>query len=122
MFRQGTYISFWLVILLSVAGATSALADSPRPPDHCNATLGEIMGGVVMVVDWRDRSNNEDGFQVEHWTRIDGVWVLTETAQFGVNETRAIFLINARHHRFRVRAYNGDGESSWSNWARLNLH
>jgi hypothetical protein len=88
----------------------------PAAPSNLVASAGPA--GVINLT-WNDNSNNEDGFQIEKST--DGV-NFEQIATTGPNTTAlASFSVGglqaATAYAFRVRAFNGIGESGFSNTA-----
>lgn len=76
-----------------------------------------------ILLEWEDNSNNEDGFSIEH--SLDGGTGWTQIAQVGADVTS--YLITPETdgidpsvaNYFRVRAYNSDGNSDYSNTAEV---
>jgi hypothetical protein len=100
--------------------ARLAMAGEPVAPDQCTASLIGVFGGNVLVVQWRDNSDNEDGFTVEWWANLKGGWALQQARDVPANVTGAnLGLSPHRNNKYRVRAFNANGVSAWSNWAKL---
>jgi hypothetical protein len=100
----------------SVACAAEAAPPAgPHRPTHCRATLFSFSGLVFVHLTWDDRSNDELGFTVERW--VDGTLVAEQTMP--ANASESSFLVSAfgPSGQFRVRAFNLNGTSRWSNWA-----
>jgi hypothetical protein len=93
-----------------------AMAGKPAAPDQCTASPITIFSGGVQV-DWRDNSDNEDGFTAEYWANPNGGgWVLQQAIDLPANTTSAVFRSPTvpRLNRYRVRAFNANGVSAWS--------
>ena len=99
-----------------------AMAGEPAAPDQCTAGFSTAFGTPPIAVNWRDNSDNEDGFTVEWWMKIKGKWVLQGAQDRLANQHWAWFpLPTERSNRYRVRAVNANGVSAWSNWAELTI-
>jgi hypothetical protein len=92
----------------------------PARPQHLEVTLACPMG-CYAVLRWQDRSNNEDGFTIEHWVEASqGVWALQASWDVGADSTSYLYSNFGEYRgKYRIRAFNGSGVSDWSNWARL---
>jgi hypothetical protein len=106
----------------SVTGASFhrlAMAGEPAAPDKCTATYFPLAFGSPTLVTWRDHSDNEDGFTVEWWRKgKGGGWALQATQDVPANTTSVYFApTGGNNDRYRVRAFNANGVSKWSNWA-----
>ncbi len=73
-------------------------------------------GGGTVLVTWADNSDNEDQFEVQRQTRIGRNWTTTRTIVVGENVTSAQDTPGTGRFRYRVRAGNAAGDSSWSSW------
>ncbi|MFC1752220.1 fibronectin type III domain-containing protein [Thermoproteota archaeon] len=99
---------------------TNATTDdvSPLAPSNLDATA---VSASRIDLDWQDNSNNEDGFKIERKT-LSGSYV--EIATVGANTT--VFSDNGLNpdttYFYRVRAYNGIGDSGYSNEANVTTH
>jgi hypothetical protein len=102
------------VVLLDPPAAPSNLTTRTRR--YRDRRMGDDY--TYTTVSWSDNSNNEDGFTVEQWWRNEsGVWVLGLSVSVPANWTAAGFDGRAGANiRFRVKAFNAAGDSSWSNW------
>ncbi len=87
---------------------------APSTPTNCAVSLGRFFGLLVAYVRWTDTSDNEDGFIVEH--RCQGQ---VRTSVCSANSTGAIMNLRRGMNKYRVKAFNSDGESGWSNWGNL---
>ena len=93
----------------------------PAAPDQCAAySFIGWYGATYAQVSWRDNSDNEDGFTIEAWAKVNGSWLQQWAIDVRANETSSIAPV-ARHrlNRYRVRAFNANGVSAWSNWAEI---
>ncbi len=97
--------------------------DPPAAPSNCRGTTvldnDNDFPIYFVTVTWSDNSINEAGFTLEEWVHQQGVWVLYESISKAANSTGHVFAFLRRPHgvRFRVKAFNAAGDSSWSNWA-----
>jgi hypothetical protein len=95
------------------AGATTPAPQPPAAPQSLTATA---VSSTQINLAWADQSGNETGFKVERST--DGV-SFTQVATTGANVAAygATGLAAGTTYHFRVRAYNGDGNSAYTNSA-----
>jgi subtilisin family serine protease len=88
----------------------------PAGPTNLAATTGL---GIINLA-WSDNSTNEDGFRIE---RCPGASCtnFTQIGQIGANATtlQDPSGISNRWYRYRVRAFNAQGNSAYSNIARV---
>ena len=97
--------------------------DPPAAPSNCRTrtSYDRRKNESALVVRWSDNSTNEDGFTLEAWLRNQsGVWVLAGSTNLPANSTVDGFYFygrNVPNYKFRVKAFNTSGDSSWSNWA-----
>lgn len=96
-----------------VVGNNSCLQPPAAPT---NLTASSPAKGVI-ALNWTDNSANEDGFLVERSTTIDGSY--TQIASVGRNTTSYSNSPVTRRvtYFYRVRAFNGGGQSGYSNIA-----
>ncbi len=79
--------------------------------------------GTTANVAWRDRSNNETGFQIRRERRIGGLW----TGQIivgivGANvQSYANTGLTAGTYRYSIRAVNGSSTSAWTTWVSVSI-
>lgn len=99
----------------------SYVAGSPPPPPPpgnppaAPTSLAAVSAGATQIdLSWSDNSNDESGFKVERST--DGV-NFSQVATTGVNGNSYSDsgLASATTYHYRVRAYNFDGDSAYSN-------
>lgn len=86
-------------------------ADVPSAPEDLEATA---LSSSQVRLTWRDTSDNEEGFKIER-KRAGGSW--SQVARVGEDEESytATGLEADTLYYFRVRAYNEDGDSEYSN-------
>jgi fibronectin type 3 domain-containing protein len=105
---SGGWAAFYECHVLGTAGSSS-----PAAPSGLSATAAS---SSQIDLAWADNAANEDGFLIERST--DGT-TFTQIAAVGVNVTTysdAGLAAGATYH-YRVRAYNGTGNSAYSNIA-----
>jgi hypothetical protein len=96
---------------LVVYGLPVAGSSAPAPPSNLTATA---VSGLQINLAWTDNSTNENGFAIEQST--DGV-NFSQIGTVGVNTTTYISnsnLASGTTYYYRVRAYNGTGNSIYS--------
>ena len=127
----GIALSLLLAATTTASAASSNTAgalqlDTPAAPSNCRKRVKTVWDpkalgySTYITVSWKDNSSNEDGFIVEAWYRNQsGVWVLVGSETQAANSTGRLFFyygIQAPALKFRVKAFNASGNSSWSNW------
>jgi predicted phage tail protein len=106
------------------AGGDSAYSNTAHATTHpqltppaapANLTAAAVSSSRIDLA-WTDPSNNEDGFRIER--SPDGV-TFSLLATVGLNATNHadLGLAGATTYHYRVRAYNGAGNSSYTNTA-----
>lgn len=112
--------------LLLQIGAVGALASAaagqglalPAAPSDLRARLGP---GTRVEISWMDNSSNEDGFVIQRRTIYEGESdSFRVLARVGPGVTRYVHpapIKRGETQYFRVRAFNRQGDSSWSNVA-----
>ena len=93
-------------------------SDTPSPP----STLAASGGPSLIGLGWNDNSSNEDGFKVERSTNGGSSW--SQIGTTGVNEAgySDASVSQCITYTYRVRAYNGVGNSPYSNLAADSVH
>ena len=97
----------------NVASAMTPSALAPLAPSNLSATA---VSSSQINLAWTDNSNNETGFKIERST--DGV-TFTQVGTVGSNVTTMsdMGLSPATIYYYRVKAYNAEGDSPYSNTA-----
>jgi len=98
----------------TASATTTAASAVPTAPSSLWASAASDVAEITLT--WHDNSNNESGFAIERST--DGQ-TFTQVATTSVNVTSwtATELLPATLYYFRVRAYNGVGDSTYSGTA-----
>jgi hypothetical protein len=91
---------------------------NPLPNAPSNLTATGVSGSQINLA-WTDNSNNETGFKVER-CQGNNCTNFAEITQVGANATgfADTGLVSNTFYRYRVRAFNGSGNSGYSNIAR----
>jgi subtilisin family serine protease len=100
-------------ITLTVNGNGGALPAIPGLP-RC------FRSGAGVNFMWNDTSANEFGFQIQREQRVGSVYTnTTDLGTVGANVTVRFDIPpgTGQFWRYRVRAFNGGGFGTWSNWA-----
>jgi hypothetical protein len=73
--------------------------------------------GSQIRLGWTDNSNNEDGFKIERSPDGSSNWTEIFATGANVNSFQNTGLAASTSYHYRVRAYNADGNSGYSNTA-----
>ncbi|MCI0392470.1 MAG: fibronectin type III domain-containing protein, partial [Acidobacteria bacterium] len=97
----------------NTANATTTLETIPTAP---SGLTGNVASASGINLSWQDKSNNEQGFRIERCLGA-GCVSLMQIAEVGPNTTTFsdTGLSTNSIYRYRVRAFNGAGNSSYSN-------
>ncbi len=90
------------------------------PPNTPGTPVLTSQGGGQVLVAWADNSNDEVGFQVERAKKQKNRWVESQVTDVGADTTSILDAPGSGTFRYRVRAYNGNGDSAWSAWTQIN--
>ncbi len=96
----------------SIRGISLALPSAPNPPTALSASA---LSASAVELHWTDASENETGFRIERRT----IGAFTEIATVGSNVTSYTDACEPETaYTYRIRAYNGFGNSAYSNEAQ----
>ncbi len=93
---------------------TQAAQTVPTAPSGLTATKAST---TQINLSWTDNSNNETGFKIERKTGAGGTYSQITTVGANVTSYSNTGLSNGTVYYYRVRAYNGAGDSSYSSEA-----
>lgn len=83
----------------------------PTAPSGCSATWAT---NTQINISWADNSSNETGFKV--YRSVDGAaYALLDTVGANTTSTSDTSVSRDHYYNYKVLAYNGDGNSSYSN-------
>jgi predicted phage tail protein len=99
--------------------SATTLGDASTPPAAPTGLTATVSPGLQITLRWSDNANNESGFTIER--SLDGV-SFSPIASTGPNEASSatytdIGLTASTTYQYRVRAFNGVGQSGYSNLA-----
>lgn len=103
-------------VLLRPTVAPPAPGTAPAAPSDLGATARS--GGRVRLT-WIDNADNELGFRIQRARGTKGEWQRIASVAADVAAFTDDTAIAGRVYRYRVRAYNDDGASPWSNRVRI---
>lgn len=94
--------------------AVSSPPAAPTSPAATSPSLGNA------TVTWTDAANNEDGFTIQRQVKSGSTWGGTTTAGIvGANITQFNDSPGQGLFRYRIRAFNAAGTSSWTAWRQV---
>lgn len=86
----------------------------PSAPSSLTATT---ISDVQINLAWTDNSGDETGFKIEESPNVSGNWTEISTVVADVVGLNRVGRTPGTRYFYRVRAYNGDGNSAYSNVA-----
>jgi hypothetical protein len=95
------------------ASATTAL-DTPAAPS--NLAVTPVSNTQIDLI-WTDNAANEDGFKIERKTGVNGTYAEIATAGPNATTFSSTALSSGVGYFYRIRAFNGAGNSGYSNEA-----
>ena len=88
---------------------------APTPPPAPTGLAGQELSGARVRLTWTDHAGNELGFRVQRARGSQGTFVLVGSVAANVTTFTDTTATAGKTYRYRVRAYNDEGPSSWSN-------
>lgn len=113
-------------ISVKFAGTSASLTDSPRtitcsapgaPPTAPSNLSASVVSPSQINLLWTDTSNNENGFAIERKIGSLGVYGQISTVNANVTTYSDLGRSPGITYYYRVKAFNGDGPSAFSNEA-----
>ncbi len=98
----------------TVANFRAGLAQPPAAPSSLTATA---ISSTRIDLAWHDNSSTETGFTVERALAGSGAWSQITTVGANVQSYANTGLASSTSYDYRVRAYNAQGNSAYSNIA-----
>jgi probable HAF family extracellular repeat protein len=98
---------------------TAAGAVSPAPPAAPSNLAGQALSNARIRLTWTDNADNEAGFRVQRATGWKEAFTLIASVGANVTTFTDTTAVAGKVYRYRVRAYNGAGPSTWSNIVRI---
>jgi hypothetical protein len=99
----------------NIANATTSPCTSP--PVAPSSLIATAISQTQIGLSWTDNSNDESGFKIERSPNSPGNWVQVATALANSTSYLNAGLTCGTTYYYRVRAYNGFGNSAYSNVA-----
>ncbi len=110
---------FFRILSRNAAGrsayANTASAEIVGIPPSPSSLVGSAPDYRAVILDWRDNSRSELGFQVERRDAGSFYWRLVRTTQPGVIHAVDSTVAPERSYVYRVRGYNDAGQSDATN-------
>ena len=104
-------------MVVDTTGLHSGAGELPDIPVAPNAlTIGAISSSAI-AFSWSDNSDNEDGFKIERSPNGTDGWEQIATTSPDVDQFSDPGLPSSTEFFYRVRAYNADGNSPYTNVA-----
>ena len=91
-----------------------SVSTTPTPttaPNGPYALTAAPLSSSQILLNWHDNSNNESGFAVQRRVGTSGPWTIIPLA---ANSTTDTGLLSGTTYNYRVRAFNGLGDSSFT--------
>lgn len=89
---------------------------TPTPTAPSNLIAAASSSSQINL-SWQDNASNEQGFKIERKTGAGGTWAQIATVVSNVSSYASSGLTANTTYFYRVRAYNSNGDSSYSNEA-----
>jgi hypothetical protein len=86
-------------------------------PDSPGSVAVTSVQGMVITIQWTDRSTNETGFVIEHQIRVGSTWTGGGTYTVTAGRETSDITVSPGSHRFRVAATGAGGTSRWTSWS-----
>ena len=106
-----------LLLCLSFSPEVYGHAAAPVAPTAPSALTATTMSNARIDLAWTDNAANEDGFKIEIKVGAAGVYSELEVVGANVNTYSSTGLEASTQYFYRVRAFNVDGNSAFSNQA-----
>ncbi len=109
-----------VTIVIASSGGGGGGGGGETPPAAPSGFSRSVSSGTVNLI-WTDNSSNETGFEIQRQRRVGNQWTNTTTFTNAANDTTFSDTPGRGRWRYRVRAVNGAGASSWTGWLQSNL-
>lgn len=107
---------------LTTVSTRSITIAAPTPPT-APASPSVAQSAGTVTIRWTDRSSDENGFEIERQRKAGSSWVEQAiVGSVGANVTTCTNVPGlAGTYRYRVRAFNDAGPSSWTAWKNVTV-
>ena len=96
------------------SGETCSGGGSSNPPAAPSSLNASVVSSSQIDISWSDNSSNENGFKIERKTGAGGTYSEIATVANNTTSYSNTGLSATTTYVYRVRAYNGDGSSSYT--------
>jgi len=104
----------WGTVTACVTGETCVSGQCITPPSAPSNLHSTVTSSTQINLSWTDNSNNEDGFKIERKIGAGGIYAQAATVSARISSYLDTGLICDTDYYYRVRAYNGAGDSGYS--------
>ena len=120
-FRRAAVFPSLILLLLSSTGSSCAPTGNDKPKAPAGLAV-EAISVSEIVLNWLDRSDNEDGFNIERSTSSSSGYTQVGQVDAGVTTLTLSDVNPSLRYYYRVYAWNGKGDSDPSNAVRFMIY